>query len=496
VLDTSLSPGRRRAGVLLHPTSLPGPGPLGTLGEDARRFVDLIADAGFTVWQVLPLGPVDANLSPYQLRSAFAGNAALLDTAGLAAHSWWPVGAPAVAGGRLVSDAWSYFRQHAHADALHEFTEFRAREAAWLLPFALFEVLTQQFDGHAWWDWPLEYRDHDPGTMRRTLRDCADTLSNCMFEQYLFDQQWRALHDYARQRDVALFGDLPFYVDRNSADVWWQRRNFRVDEGGVPDVVAGVPPDYFNADGQLWGNPVYDWEFGAAHGFDWWLARLRHQARWFDLLRIDHFRALESCWVVPNGAENAREGHWEPVPGDALLQKIREELPELRLVAEDLGTITPEVTELREQHRLPGMLVLQFAFDGSPDNPYLPGNHVKDAVIYTGTHDNDTTLGWYRSLPDDARAFVDAQLGGECDMPDALIRQAYLSPARLAVLPMQDLLRLGQEARMNTPGTTQGNWAWRFQWEQVDESFVARCRDWATAGDRVQDLVVRERSVI
>lgn len=482
--------------MLLHPTSLPGPGPLGTLGEAARRFVDLIAEAGFTVWQVLPLGPVDASRSPYQLRSAFAGNPALLDLAGLTAQSWWPAGAPAAAGDRLVSEAWVYFRRHGHADLLHDFTEFRAREAAWLLPYALFEVLTRQFDGRAWWDWPLEYRDHDPDTMRRTLRDCADTLSTVMFEQYLFDQQWRALHDYARQREVDLFGDLPFYVDRNSADVWWQRRNFRVDQGGVPDVVAGVPPDYFNADGQLWGNPIYDWEFGAAHGFDWWLARLRHQARWFDLLRIDHFRALESCWVVPHGADNAREGHWDPVPGDALLETVRAELPELRLVAEDLGTITPAVTELRERHNLPGMLVLQFAFDGSPDNPYLPDNHVKDAVIYTGTHDNDTTLGWYRSLPDDARAYVDEQLGGEPAMPDALIRQAYQSPSRLAVLPLQDLLRLGGEARMNTPGTTEGNWSWRFQWDQVDDAFVARCRKWATAGDRVQGLVVRERSAV
>lgn len=481
---------------MLHPTSLPGPDPSGTLGDDARRFVDLLADSGFSVWQVLPLGPVDETLSPYQLRSAFAGNPGLIDAADVLARNWWPAAMQAGDEGGLARSAWAWFHQYATAAELHDFTSFRAREAAWLLPYALFEVLTQQFDGHAWWDWPVEYRDHAADTMRRTLRDCADTLSAVMFEQYLFDQQWRALHDYARQRGVQLFGDLPFYVDRNSADVWWQRRNFRVDQGGMPEVVAGVPPDYFNEAGQLWGNPVYDWEFGAGHGFDWWLTRLRHQARWFDLLRIDHFRALEACWVVPVGAESARDGHWEPVPGDALLEQVRAELPELNLVAEDLGTITEAVTALRDRHGLPGMLVLQFAFDGSADNPYLPANHVEDAVIYTGTHDNDTTLGWYEALPEDARRFVDEQLGDDMAMPDAVIRAALDSPAQLAMVPLQDLLGLGGEARMNTPGTTEGNWSWRFSWDQVDASFAGRWREWLTASGRAEELVLGQRSVV
>lgn len=481
---------------MLHPSSLPGAGGAGCLGEDARRFVDLLAESGFTVWQVLPLGPVDQSLSPYQLRSAFAGNPALLSTTDLVQNKWWPDGASVPAGEQLGREAWAWFRKNSTAGELHDFTDFRAREAGWLLPYALFQVLTRQFDDHAWWDWPLEYRDHDSTTLRRTLRDCADTLSAVMFEQYLFEQQWRALHDYARERGVALFGDLPFYVDRNSADVWWQRRNFRVDVGGVPDVVAGVPPDYFNAEGQLWGNPIYDWEFAKAHDFDWWLTRLEHQARWFDLLRIDHFRALEACWVVPFGAESAREGHWEPVPGDALLGRLRETLPDLRLVAEDLGTITAEVTELRERHGLPGMLVLQFAFDGSPDNPYLPANHVEDSVVYTGTHDNDTTLGWYQKLPDDARHYVDTQLGGSPDMPDTLIRAALNSPAQLAVLPFQDLLHLGADARMNTPGTTEGNWQWRFTWDQLGDDFAAHWREQLVAGARTHGLLARERSAI
>jgi 4-alpha-glucanotransferase len=482
--------------VLLHPTSLPGPGSCGGLGAEARRFVDLLADTGFSVWQVLPLGPVDGSLSPYQLRSAFAGNAGLLDMADLAANDWWPDDVPARRGPGLGREAWAFFRCHSSARELRDFTDFRAREAAWLLPYALFQVLTQQFDGHAWWDWPLEYRDHRAETMRRTLRECADTLSASMFEQYLFDQQWRRLHDYARERDVALFGDLPFYVDRNSADVWWQRRNFRVDEGGVPEVVAGVPPDYFNEEGQLWGNPVYDWEYGVENGFDWWLARLRHQSRWFDRLRIDHFRALESCWVVPRDAQSAREGHWEQVPGDALLAKLRDTLPELRLVAEDLGTITPEVTALRERFDLPGMLVLQFAFDGSADNPYLPANHKEDAVVYTGTHDNDTTMGWYEALPEDARTYIDGQLGGDPVMPHTLINAALDSPARLAIVPFQDLLGLGAEARMNTPGTTEGNWQWRFHWEQVEPGFARRWRKALERSNRLEELVLRERSAV
>ena len=476
---------RRRAGVLLHPTSLPGPAAHGSLGAEAREFVDFLAAGGFSVWQVLPLGPVDATLSPYQLRSAFAGNPALIDGRSLTDAPWWPAGETAAAGGALIAQAWTHFRQHSGSEAWEQFTRFRTREAAWLLPFALFEVIGRQQHGAGWWDWPAPLRDHDSNAIAGVLKDQIAELSQVMFAQYLFDQQWQALRSFAHQRGVYVFGDLPFYVDRNSADVWWRRSVFRLDAQGEPDAVAGVPPDYFNSEGQLWGNPLYDWDGQRSEVIRWWLARLAHQSRWFDLLRLDHFRALEACWAVPAGAGTARDGQWQPVPGDELLSAVRSQLPQLQLVAEDLGTITAEVTALRERYALPGMLVLQFAFDGSADNPYLPRNHVENAVVYTGTHDNDTTLGWYESLEPRSRGYVDGQLGSSSGMPGALIAAAYASPARLAVLPMQDLLELGSEARMNTPGTVGGNWSWRLPAAAMDDELAAEFRIRAERSGRI-----------
>lgn len=480
---------RRRAGVLLHPTSLPG----ATLGADARRFVDFLAAGGFTVWQVLPLGPVDDTCSPYQLRSAFAGNTGLLDASDLSAETWWPLGAVAEPG-RLGDQAWMHFRRYADNQAWDDFAAYRMRNASWLMPYALFTVLGQRQGQQPWWEWPEDLRHCDRAAIATYLKDGAVDINAIMFGQYLFDRQWIALRDYARTRNVRLFGDLPFYVDRNSTDVWWRRSVFRVDPEGHADAVSGVPPDYFNADGQLWGNPLYDWSYLQADGFRWWLARLSHQASRFDLLRIDHFRALEACWTVPAGATTARDGSWEAVPGDALLAAVRDRLPKLALVAEDLGTITNAVTALRDKYQLPGMLVLQFAFDGSDDNPYLPANHVENAVVYTGTHDNDTSCGWFASLDEGAREFVSTRLGHPDSVPAALVDAACASPARLAMLPMQDLLGLGSEARMNTPGTVGGNWGWQFQWSQVDAGLAQRCAERNAASGRTTatDSVTRD----
>ncbi len=305
------------------------------------------------------------------------------------------------------------------------------------------------------------------------MREHRNRIQIAIFEQFLFDRQWRALKDYANERGVLMFGDMPFYVDGDSADVWWRRQCFRLGEDGQPDVVAGVPPDYFSEDGQWWGNPVYDWAHLSASGFDWWLDRLAQQLRWFDLIRLDHFRALAACWEIPAGAESAREGAWHEVPGKALLDSARERFGILPLVAEDLGTIDDKVTDLRDDYRLPGMLILHFAFDGSPDNPYLPGNHVENAVVYTGTHDNDTTLGWYASLDDPTRELVDRLVDGE-PMPHGLVRSAMGSRAKLAIVPMQDVMCLDSEARMNTPGVSEGNWSWRFDWEELDPMAGAR----------------------
>ncbi len=473
---------RRRAGVLLHPTSLPA----GTLGADARRFVDFLVAGGFSVWQVLPLGPVDASGSPYQLASAFAGNTTLIDPADLARSSWWTGEHPR--GPDLVPQAWDRFRRQASAADWERFTAFQKHEAAWLIPYGLFTVLSQQMARQVWWEWPEALREPRPEATARLLAEHMLELNGVMFGQYLFDLQWRQLRDYANAKGVFLFGDLPFYVDHNSADVWWRRSDFRLEADGRPSAVAGVPPDYFSADGQWWGNPLYDWEALRADGFDWWLARLAHQSRWFDVLRLDHFRALEACWVIPAEAGSAREGHWEPGPGLDLLQAVVEHLPELSLVAEDLGTITPEVTQLRERFQLPGMLILQFAFDGSPDNPSLPSNHVEQAVVYTGTHDNDTAAGWYASLEAGVRGYVDSVLGAPstaADAADALVRAAYASPARLAMVPMQDLLRLGSDGRMNTPGTVGGNWEWRLDWSQLTDPLAARFHELAGQHDRL-----------
>jgi 4-alpha-glucanotransferase len=288
------------------------------------------------------------------------------------------------------------------------------------------------------------------------------------FEQYLFRSQWNSLKRYANRRGVALFGDMPFYVDMNSVDVWWRRDLFQIDENGNASVVAGVPPDYFSQDGQLWGNPIYDWDRMRAEGYQWWRDRLGHQLRQFDMVRIDHFRAIESYWAIPGDATSAREGEWRQGPGDGLLEAVGDEVPLDAVVAEDLGIITPEVRELRDRFGLAGMLVLQFAFDGSADNPFLPVNHIENAVVYTGTHDNDTTLGWYASLDDNTRRYMREVLGDtHAPMPDGLIQAALASPARLAMLPMQDLLGLDSSARMNSPGTASGNWTWRFGWDQV-----------------------------
>ena len=434
----------RRAGVLLHPTSLPGPGRCGVLGDDARRFVDLIASAGFTVWQVLPIGPVDDSLSPYLLKSVNAGNPELLDPG------------------------------QSHGPTATEFHEFYAANHRWVKPYALFMSLRERYDGLPWWEWPRNLRELDPQAIAGALEELREPIRQVLVVQAIFERQWSSLKEYAHERGILIVGDLPFYVDHDSVETWWHRGLFKLDAGGQPNFVAGVPPDYFSEDGQLWGNPVYDWNNMRSDGFRWWCNRIAKQLQRFDAIRIDHFRAFEACWEIPADSPTAREGRWEPVPGDELLMTLQIRFPVLPLFAEDLGTITPEVRALRDRFDLPGMLVLQFAFDGSPDNPYLARNHKERAVVYTGTHDNDTTLGWYHALDEPMRNTVRGSLGDADDIPAALLRAAYGSVARLAVLPMQDLLGLGSEARMNIPGTTAGNWRWRFDWADIPADFAER----------------------
>jgi 4-alpha-glucanotransferase len=489
-VTASLLNGRRRAGVLLHPTSLPGPWEQGVLGADAGRWLDWLQDGGFRIWQTLPVGPVGDSLSPYQLGSAFAGNPRLIDPASPPLAAWLPPGQVPAGGDwaerrHWLDLAWQGFGAHGAAADRAALNSYWQAERAWLLPFALFQAARCHYGNAGWWTWPEPVRRREPGAMARLLEEAAGDIRQVAFEQWVFDSQWLGLRAQARAHGIELLGDLPIYVDLDSADVWWHRRFFRVDEAGRPAAVAGVPPDYFSADGQHWGNPLYDWEAMRADGFRWWVDRVRTQLRRFDYLRIDHFRGLQAYWDIPAGAGSAREGHWEPAPGAELLTALGAACGGQPFLAEDLGSITPEVHALRHQFGLPGMLIAQFAFDGTPDNPYLPANQVDDAVIYPGTHDNDTLRGWCASLSAGASEEVQRVLDcGSGDLPDAILRSVWQSRAEVAIFPFQDLLGLGSTARMNTPGTVTGNWTWRFDWSQVPPGRAGDCRQRAAESGR------------
>jgi len=433
---------RRRAAALLPMSALEA-----ALGRGGRAWLDWLAAAGFSVWQLLPLGPVGADGSPFWVRSDFAGNPAFLDSAELP-----DARAPLSA-------------------------EFLAAAAHWLPDYALFEALSAEQGGAPFWRWPAALRDRDAAALAQARVRLADELARIERQQYAFYLQWQRLREYARMRGVRLFGDLPFYVAPSSVETWAHRELFQLTASGEPAVLAGVPPDYFSQHGQLWGNAVYDWRSLERTQFAWWRARLSAQLERVDLLRIDHFRALVAYWAVPAGASDARAGTWQRAPGEELLRAVRAQLGELPLVAEDLGVITDEVRSLRRGFGLAGMRVLQFAFDGDAANPHLPYEHERDCVIYTGTHDNDTTLGWYSSLDQQTRARVDFYLAATPAMPAALVRAALGSVGQLAVIPAQDLLGLGSAARLNVPGTSAGNWAWRLPAGALTSQLAANCAE-------------------
>jgi len=461
---------RRRSAVLLHITSLPGPFHKGVLGEEACQFIDDLADAGFSVWQFLPLGPTHGHGSPYESLSTFAGNAELLDLRDCVSRGWLDRG--------LLSQSAYSAQQHQKLRRLSaeafwrdvqnnpqlqcKIEQFQSKHAYWLDDYALFAALKIALNDQAWWQWSDALRDRQPDALQQAREDHAGLMQQIIFEQFLFDCQWAKLKAHAESRGVQLFGDLPIYVAHDSSDVWANRAYFTVNANGACEDVAGVPPDYFSETGQRWGNPLYRWDAMQDDGFSWWVRRVSHQLEWMHMLRIDHFRALESFWAIPGDRNDGVIGEWRPAPGEAMLQTLRKELGTLPLIAEDLGIITDEVTKLREDFALPGMKILQFAFGGDDDNPYLPGNFGEDAVVYTGTHDNDTTMGWFdhaaRHVQKHALKVLDAKAA---DMPWALIASALSSPAELAVIPMQDLLALGSEAKFNTPGTLSNNWSWR-----------------------------------
>ena len=460
---------RRRSAVLLHVTSLPGSFHKGVIGAEARQLIDTIRASGFSVWQFLPLGPTHDHGSPYEALSTFAGNPELVDLRDCVTRGWLDAAALSDAMDATAHQhcrqlaAQQFWQQIDHDHALQQqLAAFEAEQRDWLDDFALFAALKQMHNNAAWWQWPTELREREPAALESVRQTHPDAIRQIVFEQFLFDQQWRALKTYANAQGVLLFGDLPIYVAHDSADVWSHRDYFTVNAKGLCDEVAGVPPDYFSQTGQRWGNPLYRWEVMQADQFRWWVARVRRQMMWMDMLRIDHFRALEAFWVIPGDRDDGIIGEWRKAPGAALLTALQQALGRLPLIAEDLGIITEEVTALRTAFHLPGMKILQFAFGGDADNPYLPENFGADAVVYTGTHDNDTTLGWFQSADAATRDHLLAYLRADPEtMPWPLIECALASAALLAVIPMQDLLALGSEAKFNTPGTLDGNWSWR-----------------------------------
>jgi 4-alpha-glucanotransferase len=501
---------RRKSGILLHPTSLPGPFGIGDLGPVAHGFVDFLAACGQRLWQVLPLGPTGFGDSPYQSFSAFAGNPLLISPERLVEDGLLEKGelkppafaAEAVDYGAvidfkrpLLERAHRRFKEHAPPAARRAFAAFCRREAGWLDDYALFVALKEAHGGKAWNEWEEDLALRRPEALARWRRRAAETIEVRQFGQYHFFRQWAALKRRAARAGVEVMGDVPIFVAQDSADVWAHPELFQLDERGRPTAVAGVPPDYFSETGQLWGNPLYRWDAMARTGYRWWIDRLRATLAVVDLVRLDHFRGFEAYWEVPAGEETAVNGRWVQGPGDALFVALKAALGRLPIVAENLGVITPEVEALRERFGLPGMVVLQFAFGGDGDSDFLPHNYTRDRVVYTGTHDNDTTVGWWTAGAGDTtrtddqavreREFAKRYLATEGrEIHWDFIRAALASVADLAIVPLQDLLGQGSAARMNLPARPSGNWQWRFVAGALTPEIRDRLRELTTTYGR------------
>lgn len=470
--------------MLLHLTSLPGGCGSGDLGPQAYRFIDWLVKCGVSVWQMLPITPAGADGSPYLSNSVHAGDVSLISLDLLVREGWLdaaylesfdPDGDIVAWRGEGLRQAWAGFTRHAIPEVRSAYNAFIQGQSDWLDEYALYQAL-HVAQGHAPWQaWPEPLRRRDPRALSDARHKLGEAIEIVFFQQFMFFWQWHALKTYANRAGVLLFGDMPIFVAADSAEVWVQPACFNLDEAGCPRTVAGVPPDYFSATGQYWGNPLYAWEYMRKDGFMWWKARLESVLGLFDLVRIDHFRGFDACWSIPAEDSTAENGQWEAAPGVDLFDALQRRFGHLPVVAEDLGTLSPSVHALRERYQFPGMRILQFAFDGGVENPYLPCNHKVNAVVYTGTHDNSTTRGWFEAMDDGQKEYIYEMLGRpEEEMPWALTRSALASVARLAVIPMQDVLGMGDEARMNTPGTAQGNWQWRFEWDDISESISVR----------------------
>ena len=482
----------RSAGILLHPTSLAGPYGIGDLGPAAFEWLDWLADSGCKLWQVLPLGPTSYGDSPYQCFSAFAGNPYLIspdilleqgllkqeDLADMPAwddqrvdfgrlYLWKPA---------LLERAFQHFSSST-GPVKAEFDSFCAENAGWLDDYALFMAIKETYDGGAWDLWPKTLRLREAAAIKEARRTLAGLVVRFSFYQFLFFRQWKNVHEYAHEKGVQIIGDIPIFVAFDSSDVWAHPDLFYLDKNGNPTVVAGVPPDYFSPTGQLWGNPLYKWEVHKASGYAWWLDRIRATLKLVDILRIDHFRGFAGYWEIPAGKPTAEIGCWVPGPAADFFNAVQANLGSLPILAEDLGVITPDVVALREQFDLPGMKILQFAFSG-PDNPFLPHSYPKNCAVYTGTHDNDTTRGWYERAPEAEKDFARRylQMDGSQIAWD-LIRHAWNSVAVFSLAPLQDFLELGTAARMNYPSKLGGNWEWRMNGQALSDGLQKRIKE-------------------
>jgi len=472
-------PGYRASGLLFHVTSLPSPYGIGDIGPGAFAWVDRLHDAGQRWWQALPLGPTGYGNSPYSCLSSFAGNGLLIspefliedgllranDCKGVFSSATVDYDLVIPFKHRMLKATWSRFRAGERKDLVPTYQEFCHSRATWLEDYALYRAFKAKYKSASYLNWPPELARREPSALAKVRKELADEIDQVRLAQFLLNRQGKRLKEYARAKGVRLIGDLPFFVSLDSSDVWANPELFLLDEKRRPRFLAGVPPDYFSAQGQLWGNPVYNWEAHARTGYAWCVDRIRALLTHVDVIRLDHFRAFAAAWHVPAGAPTAESGEWVSGPGAEFFNAVQNKLGGLPFIAEDLGLITPDVSALRDELRIPGTRVLQFAFDGSAHNVHLPQNYSTNTVVYTGTHDNATTREWFQDLPERERQrFWDLVKRPEGEIPDAtpeLIRLAWTSPAALAITPFQDLLNLGREGRMNVPGLIKGNWRWR-----------------------------------
>jgi 4-alpha-glucanotransferase len=481
----------RSSGILLHPTSLPGQFGSGDLGASAYHFVDWLVTAGQSIWQMLPLGPAGLANSPYMSLSAFAGSPLLIDLQYLVSQGWlaqedlhttqdlsvYHVDYEEVIAFRikLLAKASKQFFKHGKSEDRKLYSHYCAIEKSWLDDYSLFQALNDEYGDREWSSWNADLAQREPNRLKKASAEFQENVDFHKFTQWCFARQWSLLKKYANDRNVILVGDIPIFVAYHSADVWAHPEEFFLDKDGMPTVVAGVPPDYFSKTGQRWGNPLYRWSVMKENRYRWWIERFRKTFALFDVLRIDHFRGFESYWEIPEEEETAIQGRWVKGPGEGFFKIVQRKLGSLPIIAEDLGIITTEVYALREKLEFPGMKVLQFAFNSGPENAFLPHRYDPNCVVYTGTHDNDTTQGWYEKASNHERNFVQryCKTDGK-EIHWDFIKLALESVADIAIIPFQDVIGLGNEGRMNFPGTIEGNWEWRFTWDQVGTHLANR----------------------